>query len=90
VTFNDAGHGLSTLAAGADFPDNKMLATLDNASTTLRSDCGLRAGAFAGERAAAPALIAQDNNDEMQTHHFCLWDVRSDRRRHQIPQARSC
>jgi hypothetical protein len=42
VTFNDAGLGLSTLAAGADFPDNnsanKVLAALDKASR--RACCG--------------------------------------------------
>jgi flagellin len=42
VTFNDAGLGLSTLTSGIDFLDsnsaNKVLATLDTASTTLRSE----------------------------------------------------
>jgi len=42
VTFNDAGLGLSTLAAGTDFLDNasanKALNSLSNASTTLRSE----------------------------------------------------
>ena len=42
VTFNDAGLGLSTLTAGTDFLDsnsaNKILASLDSASTTLRSE----------------------------------------------------
>jgi hypothetical protein len=42
VTFNDAGLGLSTLTAGTDFLDsnsaNKVLSTLDTASTTLRSE----------------------------------------------------
>jgi flagellin len=42
VTFNDAGLGLSTLAAGTDFLDNasanKALTSLSNASTTLRSE----------------------------------------------------
>jgi flagellin len=42
VTFNDAGLGLSTLAAGTDFLDsnsaNKVLAQLTTASTTLRSE----------------------------------------------------
>jgi hypothetical protein len=42
VTFNDAGLGLSALAAGTDFLDsnsaNKVLASLDSASTTLRSE----------------------------------------------------
>ena len=42
VTFNDAGLGLSTLTAGTDFLDsnsaNKVLASLNSASTTLRSE----------------------------------------------------
>jgi flagellin len=42
VTFNDAGLGLSTLTVGTDFLDsdsaNKVLASLDDASTTLRSE----------------------------------------------------
>src|SRR5262249_15751101 len=42
VTFNDAGLGLSTLASGVDFLDsnsaNKVLASLDAASTTLRAE----------------------------------------------------
>jgi flagellin len=42
VTFNDAGLGLSTLAVGTDFLDsdsaNAVLASLDSASTTLRSE----------------------------------------------------
>jgi flagellin len=42
VTFNDAGLGLSTLTAGTDFLDsgsaNKILSSLDAASTTLRSE----------------------------------------------------
>ena len=42
VTFNDAGLGLSTLTSGTDFLDsssaNKVLAQLDSASTTLRSE----------------------------------------------------
>jgi flagellin-like hook-associated protein FlgL len=42
VTFNDAGLGLSTLTVGTDFLDsnsaNKVLASLDAASTTLRSE----------------------------------------------------
>jgi len=42
VTFNDAGLGLSTLVSGTDFLDsssaNKVLAQLDSASTTLRSE----------------------------------------------------
>jgi flagellin len=42
VTFNDAGLGLSTLTAGTDFLDsvsaNKVLSSLDTASTTLRSE----------------------------------------------------
>ena len=42
VTFNDAGLGLSTLAAGTDFLDsnsaNTVLASLNAASTTLRSE----------------------------------------------------
>jgi flagellin len=42
VTFNDAGLGLSTLAAGTDFLDNdsanKALASLNTASTTLSSE----------------------------------------------------
>jgi flagellin len=42
VTFNDAGLGLSTLTAGTDFLDsssaNKALASLNAASTTLRSE----------------------------------------------------
>ena len=42
VTFNDAGLGLSTLAAGQDFLDsnsaNSVLASLDAASTTLRAE----------------------------------------------------
>jgi flagellin len=42
VTFNDAGLGLSSLAVGTDFLDsasaNKVLTSLDNASTTLRSE----------------------------------------------------
>jgi flagellin len=42
VTFNDAGLGLSTLTVGTDFLDsnsaNQVLASLDNASTTLRSE----------------------------------------------------
>jgi flagellin len=42
VTFNTAGLGLSTLAAGTDFLDsnsaNKVLASLNNVSTTLRSE----------------------------------------------------
>jgi flagellin len=42
VTFNDAGLGLSQLTVGTDFLDsnsaNKVLASLDAASTTLRSE----------------------------------------------------
>ena len=42
VTYNSAGLGLSTLAAGTDFLDNasanKALTSLSNASTTLRSE----------------------------------------------------
>jgi len=42
VTFNDAGLGLSPLTVGTDFLDsnsaNKVLTTLDAASTTLRSE----------------------------------------------------
>jgi flagellin len=42
VTFNDAGLGLATLASGTDFLDNssanKVLTSLDNASTTLRTE----------------------------------------------------
>jgi flagellin len=42
VTFNDAGLGLSTLANGIDFLDsnsaNAVLASLNNVSTTLRSE----------------------------------------------------
>jgi flagellin len=42
VTFNDAGLGLSTLTQGTDFLDsnsaNKVLTTLDAASTTLRAE----------------------------------------------------
>ncbi len=42
VTFNDAGLGLSGLTVGVDFLDsnsaNKVLTTLDAASTTLRSE----------------------------------------------------
>ena len=42
VTFNDAGLGLSSLAVGTDFLDsnsaNKVLTSLDAASTTLRSE----------------------------------------------------
>ena len=42
VTFNDAGLGLSTLTAGVDFLDsssaNKVLTTLQAASTTLRAE----------------------------------------------------
>ena len=42
VTFNDAGLGLSTLLNGTDFLDsnsaNKVLASLNNVSTTLRSE----------------------------------------------------
>jgi len=42
VTFNDAGLGLSTLTAGADFLDsnsaNKILTALNAASTTLRAE----------------------------------------------------
>jgi flagellin len=42
VTFNTAGLGLSSLAAGTDFLDsnsaNKVLASLNNVSTTLRSE----------------------------------------------------
>src|SRR5690348_8944801 len=42
VTYNSAGLGLSTLAAGTDFLDNasanKALSALSNASTTLRSE----------------------------------------------------
>jgi flagellin-like hook-associated protein FlgL len=42
VTFNDAGLGLSALSVGTDFLDsnsaNKVLASLDSASTTLRSE----------------------------------------------------
>jgi flagellin len=42
VTFNDAGLGLATLTAGTDFLDsnsaNKVLSSLDTASTTLRSE----------------------------------------------------
>jgi flagellin len=42
VTFNTAGLGLSTLTAGTDFLDsnsaNKVLASLNNVSTTLRSE----------------------------------------------------
>jgi flagellin len=42
VTFNDAGLGLATLTAGTDFLDsnsaNTVLASLDTASTTLRSE----------------------------------------------------
>jgi flagellin len=42
VTFNDAGLGLSTLTTGTDFLDsnsaNKALASLNAASTTLRSE----------------------------------------------------
>jgi flagellin-like hook-associated protein FlgL len=42
VTFNDAGLGLSNLTVGVDFVDgnsaNKVLAQLDSASTTLRSE----------------------------------------------------
>jgi flagellin len=42
VTFNSAGLGLSTLAAGSDFLDNasanKALTSLSNASSTLRSE----------------------------------------------------
>src|ERR1700761_6077541 len=42
VTFNTAGLGLSTLAVGTDFLDsnsaNKILASLSNVSTTLRSE----------------------------------------------------
>ena len=42
VTFNDAGLGLSSLTAGTDFLDsnsaNKILSTLTQASTTLRTE----------------------------------------------------
>ena len=42
MTFNSAGLSLSTLVAGTDFLDNssanKALATLNSASTTLRSE----------------------------------------------------
>jgi flagellin len=42
VTFNDAGLGLSSLSVGTDFLDNnsanKVLATLTQASTTLRTE----------------------------------------------------
>ncbi|WP_407155519.1 flagellin [Bradyrhizobium sp. STM 3557] len=42
VTFNDAGLGLSNLTVGTDFLDsnsaNKVLSTLDSASTALRSE----------------------------------------------------
>jgi flagellin len=42
VTFNDAGLGLSTLTQGTDFVDsnsaNKVLTSLDAASTTLRAE----------------------------------------------------
>ncbi len=42
VTFNDAGLGLSNLTQGTDFLDsnsaNKVLSTLDTASTALRSE----------------------------------------------------
>ncbi|MGA7807201.1 flagellin, partial [Bradyrhizobium sp.] len=42
VTFNDAGLGLASLTQGTDFLDsnsaNKVLASLDTASTTLRSE----------------------------------------------------
>ena len=42
VTFNDAGLSLSTLSVGTDFLDNnsanKVLATLTQASTTLRTE----------------------------------------------------
>ena len=42
VTFNDAGLGLSTLTSGTDFLDNssanKVLTSLNNASTTLRGE----------------------------------------------------
>jgi len=42
VTFNDAGLGLSNLTVGTDFLDsnsaNKVLGSLDSASTTLRSE----------------------------------------------------
>src|SRR4051812_725789 len=42
VTFNDAGLGLAKLTVGTDFLDsnnaNKVLASLDSASTTLRSE----------------------------------------------------
>jgi hypothetical protein len=42
VTFNDAGLGLSTLTQGSDFLDsnsaNKVLTSLDAASTTLRAE----------------------------------------------------
>jgi flagellin len=42
VTFNDAGLGLATLTGGIDFLDsnsaNNVLASLDTASTTLRSE----------------------------------------------------
>jgi flagellin len=42
VTFNDAGLGLATLTSGTDFLDNnsanKVLSTLQSASTTLRSE----------------------------------------------------
>ena len=42
VTFNDAGLNLSTLTAGTDFLDNssanKVLTSLNNASTTLRGE----------------------------------------------------
>jgi len=42
VTFNDAGLGLSTLTSGIDFLDsnsaNKVLSSLDTASTTLRGE----------------------------------------------------
>jgi flagellin len=42
VTFNTAGLGLSTLTSGTDFLDsssaNKVLASLNNVSTTLRSE----------------------------------------------------
>jgi flagellin len=42
VTFNDAGLGLATLTSGTDFLDNssanKVLTSLNNASTTLRGE----------------------------------------------------
>jgi flagellin-like hook-associated protein FlgL len=39
VTFNDAGLGLAALTAGTDFLDsNSVLAQLDQASTTLRTE----------------------------------------------------